>query len=142
MKAFTPSFLSGFYADTADVAPSIYQGNAETHAQEQTLRQVKTIPDFKPYDISATMGENDSFHTETKEVDSTMFPVWFMSYRNKDRVAYVTVNGQTGKVVADLPIDPTKYILGSIILAIPLFLLLASFVTLLPSLLAGMKAKA
>lgn len=106
MKAFTPSFLSGFYADTADVAPSIYQGNAKTTAQTQTLQQIKNIPDFKSYDISASMGKNDSFHTETKEVDSTMFPVWFMSYRNKDRVAYITVNGQTGKLVADLPIDP------------------------------------
>ena len=113
MKAFTPSFLSGFYADTADVAPSIYQGNAKTTAQAQTLQQIKNIPDFKSYDISASMGKNDSFHTETKEVDSTMFPVWFMSYRNKDRVAYITVNGQTGKLVADLPIDPKKYILGS-----------------------------
>ncbi|MCI7242759.1 MAG: hypothetical protein MR549_02630 [Lachnobacterium sp.] len=137
MKAFTPSFLSGFYADTADVAPSIYQGNAKTTAQAQTLQQIKNIPDFKSYDISASMGKNDSFHTETKEVDSTMFPVWFMSYRNKDRVAYITVNGQTGKLVADLPIDPKKYILGSIFLAMPIFLFLVAFITLLPSWLTG-----
>ena len=83
------------------------------------------------------MGKNDSFHTETKEVDSTMFPVWFMSYRNKDRVAYITVNGQTGKLVADLPIDPKKYILGSIFLAMPIFLFLVAFITLLPSWLTG-----
>ena len=137
MKAFTPSFLSGFYADTADVAPSIYQGNAKTTAQDQTLQQIKNIPDFKSYDISASMGKNDSFHTEAKQVDSTVFPVWFMSYRNKDRVAYITVNWQTGKLVADLPIDPKKYILGSIFLAMPIFLFLLVFITLLPSWLTG-----
>ena len=61
-----------------------------------------------------------------------MFPVWFLSYRNKDRVAYATVNGQTGKVVADLPVDLRKYFAGSILLAIPLFVLLNLFLTLTP----------
>lgn len=137
MKAFTPSFLSGFYADTADVAPSIYQSDAEAIAHEQTLEHMKSMPEFQSYTIAPKTGRYDSFHTTTEAVDSTMFPVWFMSYRNKDRVAYVTVNGQTGKVVADLPIDPKKYILGSIILAIPIFLFLAAFITLLPSWLIG-----
>ena len=54
-----------------------------------------------------------------------MFPVWFLSYRKKDRVAYATVNGQTGLVVADIPIDPKRYLLGSLLLAIPIFALLA-----------------
>ena len=69
-----------------------------------------------------------------------MFPVWFMSYRKNDRVAYVTVNGQTGKVVADLPIDPKKYLLGSLLLAVPLFFVFALFFTLLPSKLLTLSA--
>lgn len=137
MKAFTPSFLSGFYADTADVAPSIYRSDAEAFAREQTLEHMKSMPEFQSYTLAPKTGRYDSFHTTTEAVDSTMFPVWFMSYRNKDRVAYVTVNGQTGKLVADLPIDPKKYIFGSIILAIPIFLFLAAFITLLPSWLTG-----
>ena len=35
--------------------------------------------------------------------------------------------------MADIPIDPKKYALGSLLLAIPIFLILAAFVTLLPS---------
>ena len=62
-----------------------------------------------------------------------MFPVWFMSYRNGDRVAYATVNGQTGKVVADLPVDVRKFIGGSLLLAVPVFILLNLFLTLKPS---------
>jgi hypothetical protein len=61
-----------------------------------------------------------------------MFPVWFMSYRNGDRVAYATVNGQTGKVVSDLPVDVKKYLLGSLVLALPLFILFNLFMTLTP----------
>ena len=61
-----------------------------------------------------------------------MFPVWFLSYRNKDRVAYATVNGQTGKVVADLPISVGKFLLGSLIAAIPVYILLCLLTVLTP----------
>ena len=61
-----------------------------------------------------------------------MFPVWFLSYRNKDRVAYATVNGQTGKVVADLPISVGKFLLGSLIVAIPVYILLCLLTVLTP----------
>ena len=61
-----------------------------------------------------------------------MFPVWFLSYRSKDRVAYATVNGQTGKVIADIPVDPKKYVIGSLLLALPIFLLLNLFLILTP----------
>ena len=66
-----------------------------------------------------------------------MYPVWFLSYRNKDRVAYATVNGQTGKVVADMPIDSKKYVLSSLILAVILFALLNLFFTIRPVTLLG-----
>lgn len=59
--------------------------------------------------------------TKVVAQDRTMFPVWFLSYRNKDRVAYATVNGQTGKVAADLPVSLMRYFIGSVILAIPIF---------------------
>lgn len=61
-----------------------------------------------------------------------MYPVWFLSYRNGDRVAYATVNGQTGKVVADMPLDTRKYLLASLLLFLPIFLLLNLFLTLRP----------
>lgn len=61
-----------------------------------------------------------------------MLPVWFLSYRNGDRVSYAVVNGQTGKAAADLPVDGKKYLAGSFLLAIPLFFLLNLFLTITP----------
>ena len=48
-------------------------------------------------------------------------------------MAYATVNGQTGKVVTDLPIDTKKYLLGSLLLALPIFIILNLFFTIVPS---------
>lgn len=142
MKAFTPAYLSGFYADTSDVPASVYQPEAEATASQQTAASLKKVPAFSPYTISIPSGGESAgmLHTKTEHVDSTMFPVWFMSYRKNDRVAYATVNGQTGKVVADIPIDPKKYALGSFLLALPIFLLLAVFFTLLPTRLLTLSA--
>jgi hypothetical protein len=135
MKAFTPAFLSGFYADTSDVPSEVYQSDAEQTAFDQTLKGIKSDPAFRGYSVNTgSIGSSPaSLHTETKEVDQAMFPVWFMSYRNGDRVAYATVNGQTGKVVADIPVDVKKFLLGSLALAVPIFIVLCLFFTVIPT---------
>lgn len=130
MKDFTPGFLSGFYADTADVPSSQYQKEAEYTAYDTSIKRM--YGSFAGIQIE-TLPSQDLVHTKTESVDSSMFPVWFMSYRNGDRVAYTTINGQTGRIVMDLPIDPKKYLIGSLLLAVPIFLLLNLLFTVLPS---------
>lgn len=135
-KKFTPSFLSGFYADTADVDGSVYQKDAIKLANDSSYRKIKATPEFK--DLTLPSGGNDSevstlLHTQCGAPERTLYPVWFMSYRKGSRVAYATVNGQSGKVAADIPIDSGKYILGSFLLALPIFLLLNLFFTFKPA---------
>lgn len=132
MKAFTPAFLSGFYADTADVPSEEYRIQAENLATENSIKRIHSTPEFAGLEIKGSLGPS-SLNTQTKEVDSTMFPVWFLSYRNAGRVAYATVNGQTGKVVTDLPVDVRKYLTGSLLLALPIFILLNLLFTFMPS---------
>lgn len=133
MKAFTPAYLSGFYADTADVAPSVYQSSAENTADTQTMEKLDKLSSFSSYKIKQPPSVTNALHTKTEHVDSAMFPVWFMSYRKNARVAYVTVNGQTGKVAADIPVDPVKYLFASLLLAVPIFAVIAMFFTILPT---------
>lgn len=128
MKEFTPAFLSGFYADTADVAPSTYQSDAENIAIQNSTNAIYS----KFSGMSMGSLTPSSLNTEVKEIDSAMFPVWFMSYRNAGRVAYATINGQTGKVVTDLPVDTGKYTTGSLLLALPIFLILNLLFTITP----------
>ena len=132
MKPFTPAFLSGFYGDIADVSSEVYRNEAEQIATENSIDAIYKTNAFSGFSMEG-LTTNDSFiHTKTQKADSAMFPVWFMSYRNGDRVAYATINGQTGKIVTDLPIDMAKYIKGSLLLAIPIFILLNLFFTVIP----------
>ena len=130
MMNFTPAFLSGFYADVDDVPSEIYQIDAEDISIKNTFRKVKGQFTGKTIKSDERVIRNI---TRQRAVDRTMYPVWFMSYRNNDRVAYAVVNGQTGRVTADVPVAIWKYLLGSIITAVPLFFLLNAFFTFIPN---------
>lgn len=142
-KEFTPAFLSGFYADTADVDPELYREDAEKLANSATYDKLAKESVFKRHGIEPPDDDkklSDKLKTSCNGVDRVMFPVWFMSYRNGDRIAYAAVNGQTGKVVADMPVDKKKFFAVSLLLAIPVFILLNLFLTLRPAVLMGVSA--
>ena len=126
MRAFHPAVISGFYADTADIHSAVYEDDAIAYSNEATYKVVRKVREFSGITIDRPDNlyqSNQVFRTECRQVDRTMFPVWFMSYRKGNRIAYATVNGQTGKVAADFPISIFKYILCSFAISIPVFLL-------------------
>ena len=43
MNTFTPSFLSGFYADTADVPKNTYEYDAKSIAEDASVDYIKTL---------------------------------------------------------------------------------------------------
>lgn len=122
---FTPSFLSGFYAEAPNVTEHMYKNDAIEMLEKNSIENIK-----KHFSNAYSIDENrrNGFRQwpsgEIDSVKTTMMPVWFLSYRNKDRVAYATVNGQTGKVVADIPVSIWKYILVSLLMSLPMFLFL------------------
>ncbi|MBQ7920731.1 MAG: hypothetical protein IJ324_12420 [Lachnospiraceae bacterium] len=136
-RRFTPSFLSGFYADTSDVSEENYRRQAIDGAAENTLHEITRSKSLRKYTLKPVPDKVHKTHTKLDGATLHMFPVWFMSYRKGDRVAYATVNGQTGKVVADLPIDEKKFITGSLILAIPIFIILNLLFTFRPIITLG-----
>lgn len=126
MKYFTPSYLSGFYADMEDVPSTVYNQDVVEITNEETIRRLKNDPDFRKKgrsDMKISSSEN-IIPTNIKNADNVMYPVWFMSYQKGDRVAYSTINGQTGKFAMDIPIDMKKYLLYTTIASIPIFIVL------------------
>lgn len=135
MKDFTPAYLCGFYGDTADVKEELYEKDAVQCAKDLVGDYIEKHEKMKKFDIEIAEEVERELKNPIVETHRAMLPVWFMSYRNKDRVAYATVNGQTGKVVVDLPVDIKKYLIGTILLAVPIFILMNQFFTVIPSIL-------
>ena len=134
-KPFTPSFLSGFYADASDVDSSVYRQDACDLVTEEGFGRISGNSICARYHVKAE-GNRDTLKNALRpsctSAELAMFPVWFLTYRKGDRVAYAVVNGQTGKAAADLPVDRKKYLACSLLLALPLFILLNLRFTITP----------
>ncbi len=136
ITTFNPSFLAGYYADLADVGVDTYKNTAIGLAQESTYNYLrKSSPMAGQSFDSPKETVKSGIRTNINVTRSAMFPVWFMSYRNRDRVAYATVNGQTGKVSADIPMSIPKYLALALGVAIGLFAILQMLFTITPKIL-------
>lgn len=132
--AFHPAYMSGFYADVTDVDSDVYEKDAKEAALDFVSGELSRDSAYYKYGVeTGKIRSGVSLKKQPEEVG--MFPVWFLSSRNSkgDRVSYAVVNGQTGRIAADLPISYGKYLLGSLLLAIPIFLVLNMSLTLTPT---------
>ena len=83
MNTFTPSFLSGFYADTADVAADVYRQDARETAVAETYSFIKKSARLGSVKMDNYQGNLERrLATKIAAEDRTLFPVWFLSYRN------------------------------------------------------------
>ena len=119
---FNTSYMSGFYADAADTDARLYEDKARSIVTADIYNNVARDPALK----SITLKTESMTGLTPEQSKSTLgyFPVWFLSCRNKDRVSYAVINGQTGEVATDVPVDYKKYLITSLIAAIPIFALL------------------
>lgn len=131
-RSFVPAFLSGFYADTNDVDQCVYKTEIEDIVIEDSCNKLLRKPICKRYDVHMDYELQNAVRPDKCEAKLAMLPVWFLAYRNGDRVCYAAINGQTGKAAADIPIDFKKYLIGSALLTLPLFILLNLFFTFTP----------
>ena len=136
MQDFTPSFLCGFYADTADTDKNLYRDDAVSAAQTDVSNNILKNNTFTSYnigDIAKSLAGAERINNEEDDPVIGLFPVWFLSYRTpNNRVAYAVVNAESGEISADLPVSVGKYTLFSLLIAIPIFGLLAFLFTMTP----------
>ena len=129
---FQSGYLPGFYADTADVVSETYLNDAATRATNNVMREIVDMYKGKKMTIKepSSAEAKSLLQTHCTKAESTLFPVWFLTWRKKDRVAYVVMNGETGKMAADLPVDKWRFMLGSLAAAAAIFVIMSLFVSM------------
>lgn len=132
---FHPGYLCGFYAEAGDADPKTYRRLAEQELLQYTCEQIAgearekaEVPGKLAY-----LTEASQVPLKITEARQVLYPVWFMSYRRKNTITYATVNGQTGKIGADLPLSPLRILLAALGAAAALYALLWGLMQLLPS---------
>ncbi len=117
-KPFETGYLSGFYADKYDYDENRMRNYAYWRASQFFDAQVKaTIPE-PGAKLKLTFPRR-----KIQNVEYTLLPVWFVTFRYNYENYTIAVNGQTGKIVGTVPYDKKK--------VRNLFIAIASAVTLL-----------
>ena len=125
---FNKNYLIGFYADTKDVDPDIYDDNVEAVTSNDVSKQLSRKSEFSRYGCASP-----KVPMKVSDIKMGMFPVYFLAIKDKEnKVHYAVINGQTGKVAADLPIDFKKYVIGTLILSVIIAVLLYMAPIILP----------
>ena len=133
---FAPGYLSGFYAESGDVNAHEYDSIISLEAKEDAVNALiqndavkKCCEQLK----STSDADTTRASVNIESAKRTLNPVWFMSYRKGKDITYATVNGQTGKVAADLPLSPLRIILFALGLSAVIFGIIALLMNLIPS---------
>lgn len=122
-KKFTSAYLCGFFADIADHESDKYEKEVKQSANRVLYEDVRRYIKNQ-YPMLDTVGYPSGATTEVENASLCLFPVWLVSYKKGNSVAYLAVNGTTEKVVTDTPVDKKKFYMTASILSVLLSILL------------------
>ena len=105
LKPFSMSYLPGFLAEKFDVSVEESQKRADERYRgtlEQELRAT-----VHGYETVSHLGS--SIHLRRGKVHYALLPVWLLNTKWNGQNFLFAMNGQTGKMVGDLPVDKKKF---------------------------------
>lgn len=107
MKDFSMSYLSGFLADRYDVNKGDVFPRIRTKLDDASKDILKSsITGYSS--VTVNTFNNNILKTNW---NYALLPVWFMTYKYKDKMYEFAVNGQTGKLAGIPPLSKKKLLL-------------------------------
>lgn len=107
LKEFDMSYLSGFLSEKYDLSKEKAAETAYERIKESTLEQLRGT--IRAYDTVKVLSADTEVNTNKAEY--ILLPVWMLNIKYKDQMHLFAMNGQTGKMVGDIPIDKDKRII-------------------------------
>ena len=105
IKPFSPAYLPGFLADKYDQDAALCSKRASARIVTSTEEIVRNT--IKGY--STVTREFSRVDLKSGDVRYALMPVWLLATRWNDKNFLFAMNGQTGKLIGDLPVDRGRY---------------------------------
>ncbi len=129
LENFTYEYMAGFLAEKYDVEFDKSFERAKKRVENSTVDELRnTIHGYSSVSVS---DKNVNVHLSNHEY--VLLPVWLLNIKYKDKLYKFAMNGQTGKMVGNVPINGGKLALKSLIV----FIISTFVVTLIVTLLGG-----
>lgn len=130
MKPFSMAYLPGFLADKYDVSVEDSRKRVSERCRNSAISAMEA--DVVGYDTCSV--RNADVKLNMKKESYALMPVWLLSTKWQDKNYLFAMNGQTGKLIGDLPVSKGKLALWFV----GLFAVLAALGTMLFELEAGL----
>ncbi len=127
MIPFQTAYLSGYFADKYDMDADTSQERANERIRSSTVSAFQqTVGGY-----IAPVAEATSIRLLNNTCHYALFPVWLLNTTYEGKLYPFAMNGQTGKLVGDLPVGKQeywkRYLLSAGIIAVVVFLLTLLF---------------
>ena len=103
---FQTAYLSGYLADKYDVDEK--ESINRAHVRMKKSAEEVLADTVKGY--TTVIPENTNVNISKGKVQYALYPVWILNTTWKDKKYIFAMNGQTGKMTGDLPIDEGIYL--------------------------------
>ena len=105
LKPFSMAYMPGFLADVYDVEAR----DCEARADERAANTAEEIIANTVAGYSSCVPTGKNIRLRRGEVNYALLPVWLLSTRWNGRNFLFAMNGQTGKLIGDLPVSAERY---------------------------------
>ena len=121
-KEFSMGYLSGFVAENRDMEKDGFVNEVKEEVRQFALSS-----------LSSQTGNYSSVQVRKNQADITeetwaaaLLPVWTVTYNDKARgkIYYFALNGQTGKIWGELPVDNKKLVVLFLSIFVPVCVIL------------------
>ncbi|MCL2503516.1 MAG: hypothetical protein FWE94_02760 [Coriobacteriia bacterium] len=104
LKKFATPYLSGFLAERYDVSSDEAFGRAKRRAEGSAENKINAS--LSKY--NSVRKQKNEKHVKSVESKYGLLPVWMLYSKFGDQTYTFAMNGQTGKILGNLPIDKAK----------------------------------
>ena len=119
LTEFSPSYLSGFLAEKYDITSEEAKHQATNRMKNTTRNQLEN--DIIGY--TSTIEKNSNFTFPDLQTHYVLLPVWLLNIKYQDKIYTFAMNGETGKLIGNMPVDKTKAFLTAITIFIISFII-------------------
>lgn len=108
--AFSTAYLPGYQAERYDVAAEAARPRADERIKQSVIDVFRgTVNGY-----TSVSTQSASIRLQQGDVRNVMIPVWMLNTQWKDKTYTFAMNGQTGRIVGNLPVDARRAILWAL----------------------------
>lgn len=121
LKPFSTAYLPGFLAEKYDVDAQASQPRAQERMQTSLGNALRSTV----HGYATVMPLSEAVHVDMEPARYALMPVWMLHTKWNGQNFLFAMNGQTGKLIGDLPVDKGKVAAWFAGISLPLMAVLA-----------------